>query len=333
MLEKPYLLFLADAPDVITAKTAFGIAHWRPEACVGEFHHDPGSGVTVGMPQLDVAAAYARGARTLVVGVANAGGVIDARWIETFVTALEAGLDVASGMHMRLTDVSALREAAARLGRKLHDVRNPPAGLTTGTGIRRRGKRVLTVGTDCSVGKMFTSLAIERELLARGMKATFRATGQTGILIAGGGICVDAVVADFISGATERLSPANDDDHWDVIEGQGSLSHPAFAGVSLGLLHGAQPDRLVVCHDPTRTGMRGAATYPPPTIAETIRLNEQLARRTNPDARVVGIAMNTKSLAEADAQRVLTESAEALGMPAVDPVRTGAGALVDAILR
>jgi uncharacterized NAD-dependent epimerase/dehydratase family protein len=192
--------------------------------------------------------------------------------------------------------------------------------------------RVLTVGTDCSVGKMFTSLALERELQSRGIPATFRATGQTGILIAGVGICVDAVVADFISGATEQLAPANDPGHWDIVEGQGSLSHPAFAGVSLGLLHGAQPDRLIVCHDPSRTAMRGAATYPPPTIAETIALNELLGRRTNPDARVVGIAMNTKNLDAAAARELLGQTAEEHGMPAVDPVRDGVAPLVDAIL-
>jgi uncharacterized NAD-dependent epimerase/dehydratase family protein len=331
MIAKPYLLFLADAKDRNAAKTAYGIAYWRPEDCVAETAY-PECRTSTGMPSMSIAEAVARGAKTLIVGVASSGGALEPRWLATIEAALEAGLDIASGMHMRLVDQPAIRSLAERLGRRLSDVRTPPTDLRVGTGRPRPGRRVLTVGTDCSVGKMFTSLALERELVARGRRATFRATGQTGILIAGAGIAVDAVVADFISGATERLAPANDPDHIDLIEGQGSLFHPSFAGVSLGLLHGSAADQLVMCHDPTRTTMRGDTDHPLPDLRRCIALNEELARLTNPAARVVGVALNTSRLDEAGAAAAIAAAAAATGLPACDPVRTGVAGLVDAIL-
>ena len=193
------------------------------------------------------------------------------------------------------------------------------------------GKRLLTVGTDVSVGKMFTSLAIEREMLARGMKADFRATGQTGIFIARDGVSVDAVVSDFVSGAAEWLSPDNDPDHWDIIEGQGSLFHAAYAGVTLGLLHGSQPDAVVVCHDPGRPHMRGTPAIPVRSLTETIEANLVAGRLTNPDIRCIGVAINTSRLSEAEAAETLREAEAETGMPAVDPVRTGVAPLVDAL--
>ena len=332
MIRKPYLLFLADAADRNACKTAFGVAHWRPDDCVGELRY-PEAKTDCGLPLLGVKDAAAHGARTLLVGLAPSGGSLLPRWIETILEALDAGLDIASGMHVRLDSVPAIRATAERLGRALHDVRMPPPGLEVGTGRKRPGKRLLTVGTDCSVGKMFTSLALERELQRRGMKATFRATGQTGILIAGAGIAVDAVVADFISGATERLAPANAPDHWDLIEGQGSLFHPSFAGVSLGLLHGAQPDLLVMCHDPTRKTMRGDVDHALPALRDCIALNEQLAKLTNPAAKVIGLSLNTVKLGELEAKTLLASLTQDFGMPAVDPVRSGVAPLVDAIVR
>jgi uncharacterized NAD-dependent epimerase/dehydratase family protein len=264
-IEHPYLLFLGDAADPLAAKTAAGVAYWRPQWCVGQFRLE-GCNADLGLPDLTVEAAAAQGAKTVVVGVVNRGGVMGEHWIDVLELAIDCGMDVASGLHNRLIDVPHLVAAAAARGRRLFDVRQPPPGLPLGTGAVRPGKRLLTVGSDVSVGKMFTVLALEREMRARGRKADFRATGQTGVLIAGEGISVDAVVADFISGAAELLSPANDHDHWDLIEGQGSLYHPSYAGVSLGLLHGSQADALVMCHEPTRAHMRGIPGRPLPDL-------------------------------------------------------------------
>lgn len=327
-IRKPYLLFLGDAPDFLAAKTAIGIAHWRPEECIGQLRL-AGCQADLGLPELTVAEAAERGAKTLIIGVANRGGRFSESWLRELSAALEAGLDIANGLHTRLTDFPPLVEAAARLGRQLIDVRHPEGPFEVGDGKKRPGKRLLTVGTDCSVGKMYTALAIERELRARGLKATFRATGQTGILIAGSGVSVDAVVADFIAGAVETLCPANADDHWDIVEGQGSLFHPSFAGVSLGLLHGAQPDVLVMCHEPTRPHMRGVPDYRLPDLAECIAANEAAARLTNPKAVCIGVSINTAALDEAAAGRLLQETQARLGLPCVDAVRTGVAPLVD----
>lgn len=248
-----------------------------------------------------------------------------------FEAALAAGLDIASGMHQRLNDNVALVALARQHGASLHDVRHPPGGIRVGSGQPRGGRRLLTVGTDCSIGKKYTALAIERELGRRGVKADFRATGQTGILIAGEGIAVDAVVADFIAGAAEQLSPANSDDHWDVIEGQGSLAHPSFAGVSAGLLQGAQPHAVVLCHEPTRTTMRNVdALMPDP--AHVLALTLELGRFTNPDITCVGISVNTSALAGGEAAAVLARLSQQFGVPAVDPMRDGVAAVVDALL-
>lgn len=322
-LPEPYLLFLGDAAEPGYAKTAFGLRDWAPERCVGEFAC-PGASLSTGLPFLTPAEARARGARALVIGVVNAGGMIQASWIPPLVEALEAGLDLVSGMHARLAETPALREAAARHGRRLIDVRRPPPNIPTATGRKRSGRRLLTVGTDCALGKKYTALALARVLRARGVDADFRATGQTGILIAGGGIPMDAVVADFQAGAAELLSPDAAPDHWDVIEGQGSLSHPAFSGVSLGLLHGSQPDVFVVCHDPGRRTMLGFPDYPLATIEETIELTLLMGRRTNPAIRCGGVSLNTAALSAADAERLLDDESRRLGLPAADPMRGGA---------
>jgi uncharacterized NAD-dependent epimerase/dehydratase family protein len=326
----PYLMFLGDAADQLAAKTAQGVAQWRPDWCLGQLRLD-GCKADLGLPDLTLEEAREKGARSLIVGVANRGGIIAESWIERLEEALALGYDIASGLHQKLADVERLSAAAERHGQRLFDVRHPMRSFEVGSGEKRPGKRLLTVGTDCSVGKMYCSLALEKEMQARGMKADFRATGQTGILIAGDGVSVDAVVADFISGATEWLTPANDEDHWDLVEGQGSLFHASFAGVSLGLLHGAQPDAVVLCHEPTRTHMRGLPHYPLPSLEETIEANLVAARLTNPAVRCLGLAVNTAGLEAAEAERYLGRTADALGLPAVDPLRTGVGALVDAL--
>ena len=330
MIEQPYLLFLGDVPDQLAAKTAQGVVHWRPDACAGQLRL-PGCKADLGLPETTVEEAARAGARTLLVGVANSGGVLPEHWTATIVAAIEAGMDVASGLHMRLTDSPAIRQAAERRGVRLFDVRHPTQTFATGKGTKRQGRRILAVGTDCSCGKMYTTLALEKEMQARGMKADFRATGQTGILITGEGVSIDAVVADFISGAVEWLCPGNDPDHWDLVEGQGSLFHPSFAGVSLGLLHGAQPDYLVLCHEPTRTHMRGLPHQPLPGLALCLERNLEAAQLTNPDVTALGVAINTAALNDAAARDYLAKVEDELGLPAVDPFRLGVARLVDAL--
>jgi uncharacterized NAD-dependent epimerase/dehydratase family protein len=321
-LPYPYLLFLGDTTEPSFAKTAFGLRDWVPERCLGEWACD-GATVTTGLPRLTPKEAYAKGARGLVIGVANTGGVIGASWIPLLLEALGAGLDLVSGLHAKLADVPQLREAAVRTGRKLIDVRVPPAAIPIATGRKRPGKRLLTVGTDCALGKKYTALALARAFTERGVAVDFRATGQTGILIAGGGMPMDAVVADFEAGAAEVLSPAAAPEHWDVIEGQGSLFHPSYAAVSLGLLHGSQPDVFVVCHEPGRKHLVGHPDFALPSLAETIDLTLRLGRRTSPAIRCAGISLNTSGLDAAAAHELLARESMQLGLPAADPIRKG----------
>ena len=323
----PYLLYLGNAPDDLAAKTARGIAHWRPQLCLAQLS-GPDCRTSIGLPEMDIATAAANGARTLIVGVANAGGIMDQATVDTVIAALEAGLDVASGLHAHLADHPVIAATAARLGRVLFDARVPPA-TPVGNGRKRAGYRLLAVGTDCSVGKMYSTLALETAMRERGIAADFRATGQTGIFIAGGGVPIDAVVADFISGGIEHLSPAREDGGWDLIEGQGSLFHPSFAGVSLGLLHGAQADALVMCHEPTRSHMRGLPHYPLPDLEACMQANLAAARLTNPQARFVGIAVNTAALDDNAAQALCAELSQRHGLPCQDPVRMGCAAIID----
>jgi uncharacterized NAD-dependent epimerase/dehydratase family protein len=226
-------------------------------------------------------------------------------------------------MHMRLADMPELAARAQRLGRQLIDVRHPPKGLPVGTGRKRSGKRLLTVGTDCALGKKYTALALARAFADRGIDADFRATGQTGIMIAGGGVPMDAVVSDFEAGAAETVSPDAADDHWDLVEGQGSLFHPAYAAVSLGLLHGSQPDVIVVCHEPGREEILGTPGYRLPSIEETIDLNLRLGARTNPAIRCAGLSYNTSHLNEDEAIALMAAESERLGLPVADPIRGG----------
>ena len=317
----PYLLFLGDERNDSNAKTAFGVRQWRPEACVAQWSL-PGGTVDIGLPRLAPAEAVAQGARSMLIGIAPVGGKISPQWIAPICEAIEAGLDIVSGMHTRLGSVDAIRETAARCGRTLHDVRHSEVRFPVGTGVRRSGKRLLTVGTDCALGKKYTALALTRAFEAAGHAATFRATGQTGILISGAGVAIDAVVADFIAGAAEWLSPANAPEHWDLIEGQGSLLHPSYAGVSLGLLHGSQPDALVLCHDPARLHIEDHPDFPIPPLEEVMDLHLRHARRVNPAARFVGIALNTSKMTQADAAALLEATARRHGVPAVDPLRS-----------
>ncbi len=330
MIEKPYLLFLGDAPDQLAAKVAQGINDWRPGHSVGQFRL-PGCGADLGIADLSLAQAREAGAKTLVIGVANRGGVFSQAWKTVLLEALEMGFDLASGLHNLLRDDADLAAAARANGRRLHDVRVPQVQYPIANGGKRSGKRCLAVGTDCSVGKMYTALAMDAEMARRGLKSTFRPTGQTGILITGDGVPLDAVVADFMAGAVEWLTPDNDDDHWDMIEGQGSLFHVSYSGVTMALIHGGQPDALILCHEPTRSHMRGLPGYPLPSLEQLRDMVLPIARVANPRAQVVGVSVNTKALSEDEARDYLARVEERMGLPAVDPFRHGAGRLVDAL--
>ncbi|MGV3730234.1 MAG: DUF1611 domain-containing protein [Sphingopyxis sp.] len=322
-LPQPYLLFLGDTTEAGYAKTAFGLADWAADRCVGELGV-AGCAVTTGLPRLSPVEARAAGARSLVIGVANQGGVISESWVAALVEAMEAGLDIISGLHTRLTSVPALVAASRRTGQRLIDVRTPPPAVPIGNGRKRSGKRLLTVGTDCALGKKYTALALHRAFVSRGIDADFRATGQTGIMIAGGGIPMDAVVSDFEAGAAEILSPDAPDGHWDLIEGQGSIFNPAYAAVSLGLLHGSQPDVFVVCHDPTRKVILGMESFALPSIEEVIDLTIRLGSRTNPAISCGGVSLNTSSMGVGEAEALIGAESRRLGLPVADPIRGGA---------
>lgn len=332
MINTPYLLFLGDAPDGLAAKVAQGIRDWRPEFCVGQYRMT-GCKADMGLTDMTLTEARSAGAKTLVIGVANRGGTISQDWKKVLVQALESGFDLASGLHNLLCDEPDLVAAAKANGRALHDVRVPSLDYPIANGIKRQGKRCLAVGTDCSVGKMYTAMCMEREMRDRGMNATFRATGQTGILITGNGVPLDAVIADFMAGSVEYLTPDNDVDHWDLIEGQGSLFHVSYSGVTMALIHGGQPDALILSHEPTRTHMRGLPDYDLPSLETLRNIALPLARIANPSCQVVGISVNTKAMQDNAAREYLAEIEMRMGLPATDPFRYGSGPLVDALAK
>jgi len=330
MIATPYLLFLGDAPDSLAAKVAQGIADWRPEYAVGQLRL-PECGANVGLKDMTLEQARNAGAKTLVIGVANRGGTFSRAWKELLIKALSMGYDLASGLHSLLKDDPDLAATARTHGRVLHDVRVPATRHPIANGRKRTGKRCLAVGTDCSVGKMYTALSMDAEMHRRGMKSTFRATGQTGILVTGSGVPLDAVVADFMSGAIEHLTPDNDEDHWDHIEGQGSLFHVSFSGVTLALIHGGQPDALVLAHEPVRKHMRGLPEYGLPSL-ETLRDTAlPLAQVANPACQITGVSVNTRHMSAEEAAACLADIESRLGLPATDPFRFGADKLVDAL--
>lgn len=330
MIETPYLLFLGDAPDQLAVKVAKGIRDWRPEFALGQLRL-PGCQADLGIPDMSLSEARRAGAKTMIIGVANRGGIISDAWIEVMLQALEEGYDLASGLHQRLTKYPELVSAAETHGRQLIDVRVPQQDFPIANGVKRSGKRCLAVGTDCSVGKMYAGLAMEQEMIERGISVSFRATGQTGILITGSGIPLDAIPADFMAGAVEQLTPDNNPDHWDLIEGQGSLFHISFSGITLALIHGGQPDALILCHEPTRIHMRGIPEYPIPSLESLRDLSLQMAHMVNPDCVVAGISINTSALPEEEALEYLNRIEKEMGLPAVDPYRQGAARLVDAL--
>lgn len=330
-IHAPYLIYLGDTPMAELAKTGAGLAYWRPERCLAQLR-EPGCAADLGLPDMDLNASVAAGAKTLVIGTSPPGGQLPAHWVARLAQAMEAGLDIASGLHVPLRTIPDLAAAAAHTGQQLHDVRLSGGPFSIATGLPRTGHRVLMVGTDCAVGKKYSALAIHRELVKRGIPATFRATGQTGVLIDGNGIAIDAIVSDFLAGAVEMLTPAADAGHWDVVEGQGSLVHPAYAAVSLGLLHGAQPDAFVVCHEAGRADLLGFSGHRAGSISEIIELTTRLGRKVSPQIHCAGICINTARLSEDQARSTLAETAAAHDLPACDPVRFGIGQVVDYLL-
>ncbi len=329
-LNAPYLILIGDVEDKTYAKTGFGIIHWRPDLVAGQIRF-PDCSVDLGVPDLSVQEAAAAGVRSLIIGVAPIGGAIPDSWWAITEEAARAGLDIVCGLHLKLADNKAVVAAARQSGVRLIDVRDPPTNLPVGTGTKRSGKRVLMVGTDCAVGKKYSALALNQAMQKAGLKSTFRATGQTGIMIAGSGIPIDAVVADFISGAAEVISPDNDDDHWDVVEGQGSLFHPGYAGVSLGLLHGSQPDAIVVCHEAKRQQISGWPGFSVPSITECIERHLLEGSLTNPDIQCIGVCINTSMLPATERSSYLQALSAETGLPCVDPIANGCDAIVDII--
>ncbi len=328
MIPAPFLLYLGHSADSVGIKTSRGLATFRPADCVGEFRSDD-CPLTLGLPRLTMENAVLAGARTMVIGISNPGGTMNPQIIADAAAALDAGMNVAAGLHQRLRDIPKLIDIAARRGLLLVDVRDPPGNIEVGNGRPRAGHRLLTVGTDCSVGKMYASLALVTAMHKRGLAADFRATGQTGMLIAGEGIPLDAVIADFISGAIEQLAPSRHDGGWDVIEGQGSLFHPSFAGVSTGLLHGAQPEAIVLCHDPARAEMRGLPGRTLPSLDQCLNANLDVARLTSANVQAVGVCLNTSTFTEPAALDQCARTSDALGLPCTDPFRFGVDTILD----
>ncbi len=330
--KQPFAIFLGDVTDDTYAKTGFGLVQWRREGCLGQVRL-PGSAVDAGVPDLTIAQAKAAGVRSLIFGVAAVGGGIPEHWLPTLREAAAAGIDVVAGMHVRLASLPGLAEAASRGNARLVDVRVPPPGLPVGTGRKRTGRRLLTVGTDCACGKKYTALALDAEMRRRGLKSDFRATGQTGIMIAGQGLPIDAVVSDFVTGAAEVLSPDDTPDHWDMVEGQGAIFHPGYLQVTVGLLVGSQPDAFVVCHDPLRTHIAGWPHVPLRSIAQVVERTIQVGSLTNPAIRCVGVALNTSKVPAGERAALLERYHRETGLPCVDPIIDGVGPIVDHLLR
>lgn len=327
-IQQPYVLFLGDAPDPLAAKVAQGIKDWRPGLSIGQITL-PGCKADMGLKNLSIKEAVSMGAKTLVIGVANRGGIISDKWKDVLKEAIISGLDIASGLHNLLRDESELVNLAKIHNTNLIDVRVPTVEYPIANGIKRSGKRCLAVGTDCSIGKMYTAIALEKEMKNKGLKATFRATGQTGILITGDGVPLDAVIADFMAGSIEHLTPDNDEDHWDIIEGQGSLYHPSYSGVTMALVHGGQPDALILCHEPTRSHMRGLPGYSLPTLKELNDTAIKLAKVVNKNVKVIGVSVNTSNMENEKALEYLKQVEEEMKLPTVDPVLTGTSRLVE----
>lgn len=339
-------LIIADGDfDPLTSKTANCIIRYRPDHVAAVLDRDHAGQVVQdilgyggNLPIVaSVTEGLALGATSVVIGIAPIGGRLPEEWRTWLHQAILGGCDVISGLHTFLGDDPLLAQAARDTGRTITDIRRPPTDLPVASGKARdvAATVVLTVGTDCNVGKMTAQMELVRQFVARGRRARFVATGQTGIMIEGWGIGIDAVVADFIAGAAEQLVLRGAEDADIVlVEGQGSLNHPGYSGVTLGLLHGSCPDAMILCHQATRVSIgdyRDEAWGMMPSLADYVRMYEQAAAWVHP-APVVGIALNTFDLAEAEARAACARAAAETGLPVTDPVRFGGDVLVDAVL-
>jgi uncharacterized NAD-dependent epimerase/dehydratase family protein len=337
-LQRPRrLLILAEgrSGDPHFGKTGRGVIRYRPDDVVAILDSTRAGETDDGLPVVaSIGDALALGPTTALVGVATQGGRFPPAWRDLLKESIAAGLDVESGLHEFISDDDELTELAQQHGVELRDLRKPPPGLNvpTGANLSHPATTILTVGSDCAIGKMTVSLELDREARRRGLRSEFVPTGQTGMAIAGWGIAVDAVVADFIAGAAERLVVEGVERGGEVlfVEGQGSLLHPAYSGVTLGLIHGSAPHAYVLCHMAGEAVVDGDERYPIPPLSQLVSLHEQISLLPRP-APVLAVALNTRLLDEDAARRAIVETEAETGLPADDPVRFGAGRLVDSL--
>lgn len=325
--------------DLFTAKTAVGLLRYCSDEVVAvlDREHAGGDlealvGIGAGVPIVDsIASARRYQPDRLVLGAVFPGGRLPVAWRVTIREALAEGLDVVSGLHSRLNDDDELAQCAAGAGQRMWDVRACDKTLTVGTGKARqtRAKRILTVGTDCNLGKRLTAIELVRELSHRKLRAEFVPTGQTGVMIAGSGVVLDAVASDFVSGAVEAEVLEHGEADYVVVEGQGALLHPSFSAVTLGLMHGVLPDLLVLCHAPLRDEMRHT-NIPIPPLAKVMQLYQAVLAPIH-QARFIGVALNCHGMGEREFAEALSETRARTGLPVVDPVRTGVADLADAV--
>jgi uncharacterized NAD-dependent epimerase/dehydratase family protein len=336
--EKKYLVLAEEfSHDPHYGKTLRGVMRYRRESVVAILDTKRAGEVEDGVPIVaSVDDALRFNPNTALVGVVTQGGRFPGDWQELLKTCVSMGLDLENGLHVRLHDIPGLVELAAEHGVELRDLREPPADLSTATGenLEVDATIVLTVGSDCAIGKMTVSCELDLEARKRGLRSVFVPTGQTGIAIAGWGIAVDAVVSDFLAGAAERLVVEGGKQGnllW--VEGQGAILHPIYSGVTVGLIHGSAPHLYVLCHEAGRTVVEGDPTASPiVSLTELVDLHERLSLKLRP-ANVACIALNTSALPEEEARRAVAEAEGETGLPADDPVRFGAGKLLDAVLK
>jgi uncharacterized NAD-dependent epimerase/dehydratase family protein len=336
--EKKYLILAEEfSHDPHYAKTARGVMRYRRESVVAMLDSRRAGETEDGIPIVGtVNDALCFNPNTALVGVVTQGGRFPGDWQELLKSCVAKGLDLENGLHVRLHDIPSLPELAKKHGVELRDLREPPTDLSTVTGenLDVEATIVLTVGSDCAIGKMTATCELDLEARKRGLRSVFVPTGQTGIAIAGWGISVDAVISDFLAGAAERLvvEGANRGDLlW--VEGQGAILHPIYSGVTVGLMHGSAPHLYVLCHEVGRTVVEGDPTGSPiPGLDELVDLHERMSLKLRP-ARVACVALNTSAVSEEEARTAIGEAEEETGLPADDPVRFGAAKLVDAVLK
>ncbi|MCA9249821.1 MAG: DUF1611 domain-containing protein [Phycisphaerales bacterium] len=326
--------------DTFTAKTALGLLRYCPDEVVavldrqhvGESLFDlVGTGKDIPIIG-SIDAAKQLSANQLLMGVALPGGQLPVAWREFLEEGLQSGMDIVSGMHARLNHDERFAQLAKENGRTLYDVRNPgpPPPVGSGKAAFTKAKRILTVGSDCNVGKRVTALEITRELKSRDVNVEFLATGQTGIMISGSGVPADAVISDFLTGYIERGVLERGDADYVLVEGQGSILNPAFSPVTLGLIHGAMPDAMIICHHPPRKNMR-ATEYPVAGLRELIDLHEAITKPLYP-SKVIAVALNCFGMDPQAADDAVRATQELTGLPAIDPIRMGASGFADLIL-